>query len=100
MIVLHLEPAPFYLFVDPFLCGNHISDCNINGTCGGYVMDDGRPLKAKVPHILNSILLLLLLLLHLNFKKGREKCREEWAKDCQRNSQIPNSLLSFKSQGM
>jgi hypothetical protein len=40
-------------------------------------MDDGRPLKAKVPHILNSI---LLLLLHLNLKK-EEKCREEWAKE-------------------
>jgi hypothetical protein len=35
-------------------------------------MDDGRPLKAKVPHILNSN---LLLLLHLNLKKGREMQR-------------------------
>ncbi len=33
-------------------------------------MDDGRPLKAKVPHNLDSI-----LLLHLNFKKGREMQR-------------------------
>jgi hypothetical protein len=40
-------------------------------------MDDGRPLKSKVPHILNSI---LLLLLHLNLKK-EEKCRKEWAKE-------------------
>jgi hypothetical protein len=58
----------------------------------------GGPLKAKVPHILDSILLLLLL--HLKLKKRKRKCREEWAKDCQRNSQIPNSLLSFKSHGM
>ncbi len=46
MIVLHLEHA-LSTSLWTHLGGNHIPDCNINGTCGGYVMDDGRPLESK-----------------------------------------------------
>lgn len=79
----------------PICRGNHIFRLQAHVDDMLWMM--GGPLKAKVLHILDSI---LLLLLHLNFKKRKRNAEKSGQRDCQRNSQIPNSLLSFKSQGM
>ncbi len=96
MGVLHLEHA-LSTSLWTHLGGNHISDCNINGTCGGYVMDDGRPLKSKGtshPQFYPAATAAPEL------KKRKRNAEKSGQRICQRNSQIPNSQLSFKSQGM